>query len=84
VPAPRWQACLDDAAVFLGVWEAQAQALGWRAGELFGLHPCAPLARYDRMGLLWLLQGKRVVDLSAAAAGLSNGVTYRRVERLST
>ena len=84
VPATRWQACLDDAAVFLGVWEAQAEALGWRADELFGLHPSAPLARYDRMGLLWLMRGRRVIELTASAARLSNGMTYRRVERIST
>ena len=33
------------------------------------------MARYDRMGLLWLLKGERVVALTATEARLSGGLT---------
>jgi hypothetical protein len=47
----------------------------------FGLDPVAPLARYDGMGLVWLLKGReRVSELTAAHARLSGGnVFYRQL-----
>jgi hypothetical protein len=53
-----------------------AESLGWTARDLFGLHemPDTPhasyrrLARYDRTGLIWLLRGAVVVDLTERAA----------------
>jgi hypothetical protein len=47
---------------------AQAEALGWRADELFGLDDAAPLARYDRMGLVWMIDGNPVVAITDIAA----------------
>jgi hypothetical protein len=41
----------DDLHEKLG-WADGAEQLGWTLEELFGLHPDAPIARYDRMGLL--------------------------------
>jgi hypothetical protein len=35
------------------------------------LHPDAPMARYDQMGLIWMLKGERVVALTATEARLS-------------
>jgi hypothetical protein len=64
----RYVEALADAELFLSQWGAQAQALGWRAEDLFSLDPVAPLARYDRMGLVWLLRGREVVALTAATA----------------
>jgi hypothetical protein len=55
-----------------------AERLGWMAVELFGLHPDAPMARYDRMGLIWLLQGEHVVALTATEARLSGLTFYRK------
>jgi hypothetical protein len=86
----RWQQCVTDAQRFLAAWGDQAAALGWTAEELFGLHPVparpAPsycrLSRYDCTGLLWLLQGRAVVALTAttAAIGTPSGgtVIYRK------
>jgi hypothetical protein len=35
------------------------------------------------MGLLWMLQGERVVDLTATEAMLSGGLTfYQRIDRI--
>ena len=52
----------------------QAEALGWTAKHLFGLHkpPNRPhpsysrLSRYDETGLIWLLGGREVVALTEA------------------
>jgi hypothetical protein len=74
----RWRLCLEDARDFFSKWGRQAQKLGWSAGDLLGLHPEAPLARHDQMGLLWSLQGQTVTDLSGKAAKLSSGLTLRK------
>jgi hypothetical protein len=74
----RWRLFLDDSPAFLDQWGEQAAALGWTADDLFGLDSVAPLARYDRMGLLWMLKGERVVALTAAAARLSAGLSFYR------
>jgi hypothetical protein len=63
VPSDRWQRAVEDGRRFLAAWGAEAEASGWTASELFGLHPVpeqpAPnygrLARVDDMGLVWLL-----------------------------
>jgi hypothetical protein len=89
VEPARWQQALWDAETFLPKWGQQAQALGWTARELFGLHPVpaqpAPtycrLSRYDATGLIWLLQGRPVVALTedeAAIQGRSTVVVYRK------
>jgi len=90
VEADRWQQAVRDADCFLDVWGAQATALGWSARDLFGLHPTPErpganyqrLARYDCTGLIWLLQGRLVVALTADTAAIqvkSGGIlTYRK------
>ena len=35
------------------------------------------MARYDRMGMIWMLKGERVVALTATAARLSGGSMLR-------
>jgi hypothetical protein len=65
VPVDRWQAAVEDGRRFLAQWGEQAEALGWTARDLFGLHtpPERPhpsysrLSRYDEIGLIWLLRG---------------------------
>jgi hypothetical protein len=74
VPKDRWLRCLDDARPFFRRWGQQAQRLGWSPQDLMGLHPTAPLARHDQMGLLWSLRGQTVTDLGAKAAKLSGGL----------
>ena len=64
----RWACAVADAEDFLAAWGDQAEALGWRADELFGLDPVAPIARYDTMGLIWILQGCPVVALTDTSA----------------
>jgi hypothetical protein len=90
VDPDRWQQVIQDATCFLPKWGQQAEALGWTADELFGLHsPSAKphptycrLSRYDATGLLWLLQGRPVVALTdtTATIGTPSGgtLTYRK------
>jgi hypothetical protein len=78
VPADRWRRFLADAESFLDTWADKANQMGCTAEELFGLHPTAPMARYDCMGLLWMLQGERVIALTATMAKLSGGLTFYR------
>jgi len=92
VEPDRWQQCVDDAQRFLGDWADKAAALGWTAEELFGLHtpPAKPhpsysrLSRYDATGLIWGLQGRRVIALTEATAAIQTptGVlVYRRYHK---
>src|SRR5215831_1669430 len=76
----RWRACVEDGKRFLAKWGTQAEALGWDSRDLFGLHqpPEQPppsysrLSRYDCTGLIWLLQGRGVVALTARTAAIEN------------
>ena len=78
VPRDRWHQFINDAGIFLDQWGKEAERLGWRSDELFGLDPDAPMARYDRMGLIWMVHGETVIDITAMAAKLSGGLTFYR------
>jgi hypothetical protein len=90
VDVERWQQCIENARRFLQSWGHQAEALGWNAKDLFGLHepPLQPhpsydrLSRYDATGLLWLLRGRRVLALTKTIAAIqtaaSQPMIYRR------
>jgi hypothetical protein len=94
VEAERWQQAIIDAQRFIASWGDKAEALGWTSTELFGLHkpPANPhpsysrLSRYDCTGLLWLLQGRRVVALTDDTAAIQNPntgnvLTYRKARK---
>ena len=91
VPVDRWQQAVADGKTFLSRWGDQAQALGWTAKDLFGLltvpEHAKPsfnrMSRYDEMGLIWLLEGRRVVALTEGTAaiqkpGAASATMYRR------
>jgi hypothetical protein len=83
VPQARWQKFVTNAARFLaGPFAEQAVGLGWLGPDLFGCDRDRPFARIDQFGLLWLLDGGRLVALTANTAIIktSNGslLTYRR------
>ena len=83
MPLRRWTWLIEDAHQFIDQgWAAQAFGLGWTALDLFGCHPQAPFARIAQQGLLWLLNGRRLVVLTAESAAIetvSGGrLTYRR------
>jgi hypothetical protein len=94
IPADRWQAAVGDGRAFLAKWGEQAEALGWTVRDLFGLHkpPEKPhpsysrLSRYAETGLIWLLDGRRVVALTEGTAAIQNPATasitmYRRFDK---
>jgi hypothetical protein len=68
--------------MFLDRWAAYAAALGWGPHDLFGCDRDRPFARIDRAGLLWLLNGDRLVALSENTATVEPRTgarhTYRR------
>jgi hypothetical protein len=93
VPVDRWQIAVDDGRAFLARWGEQAEALGWTARDLFGLHQPAEkphpsysrLSRYDETGLVWLLQGRHVLALTEATAAIQRATgaatIYRRFSK---
>lgn len=69
VPLRRWQRFIDDVGLFLGSpFCAVAAALGWGPYELFGCDRDKPFARIDQCGLLWLLDGNRLIALAENTA----------------
>ena len=73
----RWHLAINDAGVFLDQWCRNAHALGWRCSDLFG-HAQPTTAASKPMGLIWLLNGRRVFALTAAGAHLSDNTFIRR------
>ena len=69
VPPRRWRQFIYEAARFLeGGFAAQAAALDWDALDLFGCDQMRPFARIDNAGLVWLLNGDRLVALTERSA----------------
>lgn len=92
VDAADWQQAIEDGHRFVTQWGKQAEALAWAPTELFGLHipPEKPapnyrrLSRYDQTGLIWLLRGWRVVELTKDTAVIETAtgtVSYRRYNK---
>jgi len=91
VDAADWQQTIENGHRFVTQWGKQAEAHGWTPADLFGLHtpPENPapnyrrLSRYDQTGLIWLLHGRRVVELTKDKAVIetANGrLSYFRPE----
>jgi hypothetical protein len=82
VPLRRWQQFVDDVGCFLDRWADMAAALGWSPYELFGCDRDRPFARIDQAGLLWLLNGEKLVALTENTATTERRTgarqTYRR------
>jgi hypothetical protein len=80
VSVDRWQQAVEDGRAFLAKWGEQAEAFGWTAKDLFGLHSpptnrhpsYSRLSRYDETGLVWLLCGRPVIALTEATAAIQN------------
>jgi hypothetical protein len=73
VEPDAWRQAQEDGRAFLARWGDRAEAFAWTARDLFGLHPIPNdhgpayrrFARYDAIGLIWLLRGRQVVALSS-------------------
>jgi hypothetical protein len=82
VPPKRWQALIDDIGRFLDSWADKAVLLGWGPHDLFGCDRDRPFARIDQAGLLWLLNGNKLIALTENTAIIETPTgarqTYRR------
>jgi hypothetical protein len=69
VPVRRWQIFVDDCGRFLdGGWAERLVSLGWGPLDLFGCDRERPFARIDHAGLLWLLNGDKLIELDRHTA----------------
>jgi hypothetical protein len=83
MPFIRWLRFIDDCGRFLDDgWAACAEGLGWGPLDLFGCDRTKPFARINRAGLLWLLNGRRLLALAADTAAIATAsggyLTFRR------
>jgi len=82
VPPARWYAFLNDLeSIEKSGLADRARALGWSDTDLYGCDPDRPYARIDRAGLVWLLNGGRVVALKTDAAAIETSTGARLVYR---
>jgi hypothetical protein len=78
----RWQQFIDDIGRFLDAgWAEEASALGWGPLDLFGCDREQPFARLDHAGLLWLLNGDRLVELDCHRAVIERSTGSPQVFR---
>jgi hypothetical protein len=60
----QWDQLRGDFTGFCEHWAGQAEALGWRPGDLLGWNPCypyTPMAKH--LGLGWKFEGAAVVEV---------------------
>ena len=83
VSPKRWLGFIDDCGRFLDEgWAERAEALGWSPLDLFGCDRIKPSVRLDRAGLLWLIDGRKLLALTADTAAIAtasgSSLTFRR------
>jgi hypothetical protein len=64
----RWRTVVNDGGRFLDRWAEEAARLGWQATDVFGVHPIAPSARFDAMGLVPIISGGEVISINERSA----------------
>lgn len=69
---------LANAWGFLDAFGAQAEALGWRTHELFGVHPSHGTIRVDFCGAIVLVVGGLVRAIAADRIRFERLTYYRR------
>jgi hypothetical protein len=75
----RWEQFIDDCGRFLDQgWAAQAEGLGWGPLDLFGCDREPALADDDHAGLLWCVEGGKLVMMSAHAAIIETATGQQR------
>jgi hypothetical protein len=81
-PARRWLVFISDCGQFLsGPFASKAAALGWTELDIFGCDRDRPFARIDQAGLLWLLNGDRLIALSENTATVETNTGVRQTWR---
>jgi len=82
VPPKRWQRFVDDAGLFLDSrFCAIAAALDWGSFDLFCCDRDRPFARIDCAGLLWLLNGDKLIALTENTATIETRTGARQIYR---
>jgi hypothetical protein len=82
VPLRRWQTFVDDCGRFLEAgWGKQVAALGWGPLDLFGCDRERPFARVDHAGLLWLVNGDKLIELDRHTALIERPTGARQIWR---
>jgi hypothetical protein len=86
VPPLRWRQFLDDCNNFLNSdknWAERAAELGWTAIALFGCSPNRPLSYLGSAGLMWVINGGRLVELHRdwAVIEIAENGSRRVIER---
>ena len=86
VSEARWRQAVDAAGRFVDSWAAKASALGWSALDIFGVDCLKPVDALYTAGLIWLLQDKQIVAISADAVIVetANGARQSYRPRLDT
>jgi len=65
----RWAQFIDDCGRFLDQgWATHAEGLGWGPLDLFGCDRERSPAEGDHAGLLWRIEGGKLIIMSAYAA----------------
>jgi hypothetical protein len=64
----QWSLLIRSGSAFLEQWAPKAAELGWTDIDLFGVHPTAPAARFDVMGLVPIINGGEVVAITERSA----------------
>ncbi len=78
----RWRQLIGDGERFLSRWERQATAIGWNTLDLFGCSRVKPFGRIDLSGLILLLDGRAVVEMTDTAATIAElGDRHQRFTR---
>jgi hypothetical protein len=79
VPPRRWEQFIDDVGRFLdSPLRALAGSEGWGPFDLFACDRDRPFARIDRAGLLWLLNGDKLVELTETTATIETRTGQRQ------
>jgi hypothetical protein len=82
VPKRYWQQFIIDARRLVKYGTVvQAAALGWTTLDLFGCDRTKPFARIDQAGLLWLLNGDRLIALTENTATIETRTGARQTFR---
>jgi hypothetical protein len=71
IPPQHWiRIRRDTGRLVEGVWARRSLTLGWTVADLFGCDQRAPWHRLDRAGLVLLIGGHEIVELTAHDAAL--------------
>ena len=81
MPPRRWQRFVDDVGLFLDARSAPCRGARLGSYDLFGCDRDRPFARIDQAGLLWLLNGDRLVMLAEDAATIETTTGARQTWR---